>query len=163
MGDRLVSIYLQDHMAGARVGTELARRVLAQNADTPYEAELADVCADIEKDREVLSDVMSRLDVSGSAVKEGAAWLGEKVGRLKLNGRVAGYSPLSRLVEIEGLVVGVSGKIELWRSLRVARGSDPRLEGVDLKRMIRRGEDQRKRLEKLHQLAAAEALDADPA
>lgn len=42
--------------------------------------------ADIEEDRRALEDLMSRLDVSTDQLKLAAAWAGEKVGRLKLNG-----------------------------------------------------------------------------
>ena len=37
----------------------------------------------------------------GSRAKDGAAWVAEKLGRLKTNGQLTGYSPLSRLVELE--------------------------------------------------------------
>ena len=38
-----------------------------------------------------------------------AGWVAEKAGRLKLNGSLLTYSPLSRLVELEGLSLGVEG------------------------------------------------------
>ena len=158
MDSKLISIYLQDHMAGAIAGVELARRVAGSNEATGYGRDLAEVCAEIEQDREVLSQVMDRFDVRANPVKQGSAWVGEKLGRLKLNGRLSGYSPLSRLIEIEGLVIGVSGKLELWRSLRAVGNSDRRLEGFDLKRLIARAESQRKRLQALHDRAARDAL-----
>jgi len=158
MDEKLVSIYLQDHMAGAVAGVELARRVRGSNRDGPYGEELDAICAEIERDREELSRVMSVLGARSNPIKESSAWIGEKVGRLKLNGQITGYSPLSRLMEIEGLMLGVSGKLELWRSLRAAAGSDERLAEVDLRALIRRAEDQRERLERLHESAAREAL-----
>ena len=100
MDEKLVSIYLQDHMAGAVAGVELARRVRGANADGPYGEELAEICAEIERDREALSELMSAFGVRSNPIKESSAWVGEKLGRLKLNGRIAGYSPLSRLIEI---------------------------------------------------------------
>jgi hypothetical protein len=36
---------------------------------------------------------------------------------LKLNGQLRGYSPLSRLDELELLQIGVAGKRRLWRAL----------------------------------------------
>ncbi|MGH2922663.1 MAG: hypothetical protein ACRDKH_01355, partial [Solirubrobacterales bacterium] len=98
------------------------------------------------------------LDIGGNPVKQSSAWVGEKLGRLKLNGRLTGYSPLSRLLEIEGLILGVSGKLELWRSLRAVEGSEPRLKELNLRQLERRAEDQRNRLERLHERAAADAL-----
>lgn len=35
----------------------------------------------------------------------------EKLGRLKPNGQLHGYSPLSRVIELEGLYLGISGKL----------------------------------------------------
>jgi hypothetical protein len=156
----LIKIYLQDHMAGARIGLELARRTVSSNAGSRYGAELSAIGEEIEKDKQVLAEVMERLGVRPDPVKQSSAWLGEKLGRLKLNGQLRGYSPLSRLLELEGLIVGVSGKLELWRSLAATRNVAGRLEGVELTELIRRAEDQRERLESLHERAAREALAA---
>ena len=158
MDDKLVSIYLQDHMAGAVAGVELARRLRGSNRGSPYGEELDGICDEIQSDRKELSRVMSALGARSNPIKESSAWLGEKMGRLKLNGRIAGYSPLSRLIEIEGLLLGVSGKLELWRSLHLAAGDDERLAAVDLRELIRRAEGQRKRLERLHERAARDAF-----
>ena len=159
----LVSIYLRDHMAGARLGTELVRRAAERNAGNTYGGELAALASEIEEDRSSLSEVMQHLGVRSDPIKEGSAWLGEKVGRLKLNGYLRSYSPLSRLLELEGLVIGVSGKLELWRSLQAIDGLQERLQGIDLTRLIRRAEEQRVRLERLHDQAAREALADDGA
>ena len=158
MDRKLLSIYLQDHMAGAVAGVELARRVRGSNRDQPHGDELAEICDEIESDRDALSGVMDALDVGGNPVKQTGAWVGEKLGRLKLNGRLTGYSPLSRLLEIEGLIIGVSGKLELWRSLSAVADSEPALEQLDLRGLERRAEGQRKRLERLHERAARDAL-----
>jgi hypothetical protein len=158
MGSELLSVYLQDHMAGALAGAELARRAAQNNDGDAFGRELSEICDEIEEDRGALSEVMSRLGVRPNPVKQGAAWVGEKVGRLKPNGRLMSYSPLSRLIEIEGLVIGVSGKLELWRSLSAATSSDPELRGIDLKALVKRAEGQRRRLEKLHEMAAREAF-----
>ncbi|MGH2976709.1 MAG: hypothetical protein ACRDLL_17870 [Solirubrobacterales bacterium] len=108
MGE-LLAIYLNDHLAGATLGVELARRLRAGNQDDPeFGPALADVCTEIETDRETLKAVMDRLGIGQSKLKPLIAVLGERVGRLKLNGRLWGYSPLSRLDELELLQIGVS-------------------------------------------------------
>jgi len=98
------------------------------------------------------------MDMSEDPVKHALAWTAEKAGRLKLNGQVLGHSPLSRLVELEGLSVGVTGKLCLWLSLGAAYGQDSRLQGVDLTELARRARDQRQRLERVRRKAAVEAL-----
>lgn len=57
---------------------------------------------------------------AGSSSPDGPApaWAAEKLVRLKLNGRLRGYSPLSRLLELEMLHIGITGKLELWQALQ---------------------------------------------
>lgn len=102
---------------------------------------------------------MQRLGVGPHRVKDTAAWTLEKLGRLKPNNRLLGYSPLSRLIEIEGLVLGVTGKLALWEALRSAIGDG--LEGIDFEQLSKRAGNQRSRLEQLRRRAAAEALQQD--
>ena len=156
-GDRL-SIYLNDHLAGATAGANLARRAAASNEGTVYGPELEAVANEIEEDRAALLDVMQRLAVGQDHLKTALAWGAEKVGRLKLNGQLLGYSPLSRLEEIEALSLGVEGKLVLWRALRTTHGSDPRLADVELDELIERARSQRRRLERQRLRAADEAL-----
>jgi hypothetical protein len=152
--DRYLSIYLNDHLAGATVGVELARRAVRSNRDRPEPSEpLAGVCAEIEADRVTLEQVMDRLAVRRSAVKPAAGWLAEKLGRLKLNGQLRGHSPLSRVVELEGLCLGISGKIELWRALERALGAE--WSGFDFRQLGERAERQRATVEELHSAAVS--------
>jgi hypothetical protein len=91
-------------------------------------------------------------------VKTAAAWAGEKLGRLKLNGQLTGYSPLSRLLELEALVAGLEGKRSLWSALARVRDADRRLDAFDLEALAERARSQRERLEPYRLAAAAEAL-----
>lgn len=86
------------------------------------------------------------------------AVLGERLGRLKLNGRLRGYSPLSRLVELELLQVGVAGKRRLWRALEHTQNE--RLSGMDLGALAERATGQMRRLEALQLKAASLALQS---
>jgi hypothetical protein len=152
-----LAIYLNDHLAGATLGVELARRLRASNEDDPvFGPVLTEVCAEIEADRETLKAVMDRLGVGQSKLKPLAAVLGERLGRLKLNGRVWSYSPLSRLDELELLQIGVVGKRRLWRALEHTHAGD--LSGFDLGALAERATEQLRRLEALHLKAAALAL-----
>jgi hypothetical protein len=156
MGDRL-GIYLNDHLAGATVGVEIARRVRGSNEDDPaFGPPLGEICAEIEADRETLKAVMDQLGVGQSRVKPLAATAGERLGRLKLNGQLRGYSPLSRLDELEILQIGVAGKRRLWRALEHTHSDD--LPGFELGELAERATDQLRRLEALHLKAASLAL-----
>lgn len=156
MGD-LLAIYLNDHLAGATLGVELARRLRGSNRDDPrFGPPLSEICAEVEADRETLKAIMDRLGVGQGKLKPLAALLGERVGRLKLNGRLRGYSPLSRLVELEALQMGVVGKRRLWRALERTHASD--LPEVELGALAERATGQLRRLEDLQLKAAALAL-----
>lgn len=159
--DRYLPIYLNDHLAGATVGVELARRLRSSNrSHAAFGTSLERVCGEIEGDRRTLEQLMERLDVSRCQTKVGAAWVVEKLGRLKLNGHLLGYSPLSRLVELEGLSIGIAGKIELWRVLQLTLGAE--WEGFDFRQLLERAVRQRETVEELHLGAADVAFSAKP-
>ena len=153
-----LSTYLNDHLAGSTGATEIVRRAIKSNRGSSYAPVLEQLMTEIEEDRAALRDVMRRMDVTEDQLKHAAAWTMEKAGRLKLNGQLLGYSPLSRLIELEALALGVTGKMSLWISLRTAFADDPRLEGVDLEELAKRARDQRQQLERVRRKAAVEAL-----
>jgi hypothetical protein len=154
LDEQLLRIYLRDHLAGAVGGGELVRRALANNRGTPFEATLEQLATDIEEDRQTLVTLMEGLGVSPDVLKQSVVWVLEKVARLKLNGRVLEYSPLSRLVELEALGTGIDGKRALWTALRRVAGADPRLHATQLGRLERRAADQRRRVEAIRLEAA---------
>jgi hypothetical protein len=84
-----------------------------------------------------------------------AGWAAERVGRLKLNGRVLERSPLSSVIELEGLQLGVRGKWALWRTLRALAEDDARLDPARLDGLVRRAEEQVDTLERLRVEASA--------
>lgn len=154
----MLAIYLNDHLAGATAGLELARRTAAahrQTADGPALQQLAD---EIAEDRESLLAVMRVLGVGVQQYKVGAGWLAEKMGRLKLNGSWVSRSPLSSVVELEGLFVGVNGKACLWRTLRALAEEEPRLDRDELDGLVSRAEDQKSRLEHLRLRTSVEVF-----
>jgi hypothetical protein len=158
LGEDRLSIYLNDHLAGATAGVSLARRAAASNRTTGYGDVLEEIAGEIEEDRQALLDVMQRLSVGQDHVKVALAWGAEQASRLKLNGSLLGYSPLSRLEELEALSLGVEGKASLWKALRRTHGDDPRLRDVDLAALLERAQSQRRRLERQRVRAADEAL-----
>lgn len=142
MNEKLISIYLQDHLAGATMGLELAARTAGANEGTELSPFLERLRKEIEEDKASLEEVMAALDVGHDRVKIVAAWAAEKAGRLKLNGSLHGYSPLSRVVELEGLTAGVRGKLSLWEILRETSSGEPALSKFDFGRLIERAESQ---------------------
>jgi hypothetical protein len=154
---RYLGIYLNDHLAGAAVGVGVARRLRKSNrGDAEMAQPLARVCAEIEADRTTLEGVMEQLGIRRGRVKPALAWVGERLGRLKPNGQLTGYSPLSRLIELELLAVGITGKMQLWNGLRRALGE--RVGEFDFAQLAERAARQRDTVAELQLEAATRAL-----
>lgn len=151
MNERYLSIYLNDHLAGATGGLALARRA-AHNARVPAHADvLRRIASEIEEDRTQLLELMRRFRIRENRVKQAFGLLAERVGRLKGNGAMLGPSPLIPFVELEGLSLGIEGKLELWRALRDNTGNGDL--GLQLDELIDRAEAQRASVEQLrHEL-----------
>ena len=160
MDRKLLGIYLNDHLAGSTIGLELARRAHGSNKDNGYGEVLERVAREIDEDRETLKGLMESLEIGHDRVKVVGAWVAEKFGRLKPNGRLLGYSPLSRLIELETLTLGIAGKLSLWEALKEVAAEDARLDPEELGRLADRAERQRKEVWRLRQRAAREALAA---
>jgi hypothetical protein len=86
----------------------------------------------------------------------------EKIGRLKPNDQLLGYSPLSRLIELEGLVIGVTGKRALWTALNETIADHPKLTDISFPALIERAERQRSGLEDHRRSTAREAFLEEP-
>ncbi len=154
----LLAIYLNDHLAGATAILQLARRTAASNRDSDHGVFLAELSEEIAEDRESLLEVMRALEVRRDPAKVLAAWAAEKAGRLKLNGRLLSYSPYSRVLELEVLLLGVHGKLALWQALQQLEPSEPLLDGELLRDLRERAEDQIARLQDHRLRAAARAF-----
>lgn len=114
---KYLATYLNDHLLGATGGRELARRAAGENQGSELGEFLATLAREIEDDRETLLALMGELGVKPDRLKVAAGWTAEKLGRLKPNAQLRGYSPLSPLVELEGLLIGIQGKLAMWRAL----------------------------------------------
>ncbi len=137
---RLLGIYLNDHLAGATAGVGRARMARDANRGTEFAAPLARVCGEIEEDRATLERLIDDLGVGRSKLKPALAWVGERIGRAKPNGQLRGYSPLGRVVDLEILLLGISGKHRLWILLGELLGDGV---PVDLATLKERAEGQR--------------------
>jgi hypothetical protein len=155
--DDLLALYLNDHLAGATGGIELLRRAAKSQLDETRRTALSSLCTEVEKDRDSLLEMMGRLNVKVARRSQAIGWLGEKAGRLKLNGTLLRRSPLSDLIELEAMRLGIEAKGCLWRSLRMLAGTDDRLEVSEFEALEQRAHAQIYELETMR-LAAATAL-----
>jgi hypothetical protein len=159
--DRLLRVYLSDHLAGSVAGTRLARRLANAERDGPAGPALALLADEIEEDRRKLVTLVDTLGIEQRRYKQVVAWLGAWIGRLKLNGRLIRRSPLSTVVEMESLLMGLRGKLAGWETLRSVVGEHP-VETVELGHLIARGMAHLDTLAALHHDAAIRALGVAP-
>ena len=145
MSDRELGIYINDHLTGSTGGLALARRAADNATDQERSAMWRQIAEELTEEREILTRIRDRVDASPNRLKYAVAWTGEKFGRLKLNGHLLGQSDLGEMLELEFLVIGVTGKLALWRALE--RLDDPRLREFDLTGLAEQAESQRSRLE----------------
>jgi hypothetical protein len=158
--NELLAIYLRDHHAAGRAGTALARRT-AEHLDLPSERRRAvqAVAAEIAEDLRSLESVMERLGTSPSPVKDTLAEAAERIGRLKSNGAVLRRSPLSDVIELEALVVGITGKLAMWTALQALCEHEPGLDADELARLVDRALRQREIVDECRLEAVRLAFD----
>jgi hypothetical protein len=156
--DRFLEIYLADHLAAAAAGLALVRRAARSNTGTRTGDTLRRLTVEIDEDRHTLRRLVTDLGFTGSKSKEVVAWAVEKVGRLKRNGQLRGYSPLSRVLELEALSVGIAGKLALWKALELVPDPGGRLRAFDLNHLIERALRQREEVEQLRLEAVHQAF-----
>jgi hypothetical protein len=156
--DRFLAIYLNDQLAMGVTWRELARRSQRANDGSELGEALARVAADIAQDVATFQVIMRRLRIRRNPVKAVLAAAAERLGRLKLNGHLSTYSPLSRFEELEFLVMGIRGKKQLWDTLSRLAGLESRLPDVDFGHLIGRAEHQLSVLEPFRVQAGMDAF-----
>jgi hypothetical protein len=159
--NEFLAIYLRDHHAAGRAGTAHARRTAAHLDLPPARREaMQAVAAEIAEDLRSLESIMERLGTSPSPVKDTLAEAAERLGRLKGNGTILARSPLSNVVELEALVVGITGKLAMWTALREVCAHEPELDADELARLSERALRQREVVDDCRLEAARLAFEA---
>ena len=148
--------YLNDHLAGSVAALELIAHCAHLYKGKPLAGFFTKMYAQIAADQNTLRDLMSRLSIEESKVRQAGAWAGEKLGRALL--AIAGNEPdgLGLLLALEGLVMGIVGKALLWRALAAANLS--KLEIFDFEELRRRAAEQIKRAQAEQVRSARRAL-----
>lgn len=114
----LLSVYMNDHLAGATGGLHRVRRMARAYSATALGPPLEQLAVELAEERAWLAAQAERLGVGVRTYKVLGAAVGEKLARLKLNGRLARTSPLSALLELELLRSALRGKESGWQTLK---------------------------------------------
>lgn len=149
--------YLNNHLAGPPFALGAARHCRDHTSDARLVTLLSSFIEALGGERELLLQVMKRLEVSPNVAKSAVSWVTEKVARLALLRAPGRYTDFSALQQLELLRLGVQGKLGLWRLLEQVAEHDTRLRGFDFSSLARRAEGQIAALEG-HRLRAGLSL-----
>jgi len=155
-----LEIYLQNHEAAAQAGSDLFRRTAANQGSRGYGGELRALAAEVKEDHRRLRAIMAKVGVRPNVPFGLALRLGERIGRVKPNGRLVRRAPLSDLIEIEALLDAVAAKRAGWHALATV-GSTPGIDAAEIDALVTRADDQLSQLTVLHARASTEVLSAE--
>jgi len=148
--------YLHDHLTGSNFAIELLKSLADQ-----YRTELGtfanDMLADIRLDQAQLLSIIDKIGEGQLNTHEAIGWISEKLRRLKLRDDGPAIN-IGTLEAIEGLALGVQGKIALWRALYALQSTDARIAAFDFPALIARAEEQFKKVEEQRLLLASFVL-----
>ena len=152
--------YLNDHLAGAAAGIQLAERCRDRDPESELGHMLQVLLLEIQNDRDVLERVIRVLGGSPDTIKRGAALGAERISSLRMSLPMVGPGSResARLEEIEVLSLGIEGKRLMWAALAQLSSTDERLSEFPFPDLKRQARSQRDRLERFRLRLAAQAL-----
>ncbi len=104
--------YLKDHLAGSVAALQLMEHLVSSYADHPEAEQMQILKKEVEADQQQLKSLLDRLGQTEGGVKKAGAWMAEKLLEVK-----TGSGDLGLLESLEVLILGIEGKLRLWRSL----------------------------------------------
>ena len=159
MNQEHLQSYLHDHLAGATTGLELIDFLLsAHEGKGPPRRFFADLRAEVKADQETLRDLVDALGFAPGSTRQAAAWMLEKLVRIKFLFAGPGKGSLGELEALEALALGIEGKAALWAALAVVPDAPPALCALDLANLQTRAREQRTRVEARRLEVAANAF-----
>lgn len=156
---RNLEIYMHDHLAGAQFATSLLSDMAAQDFDVDLATFASTLLREIEEDKKIVEEILSRLNATPSALKEASAWIVQKLGRVKLQ---IGSDPFSIFEACEVLSIGIQGKVALWNALATVASEQESLRSLDFPALAERALEQYQRVER-RRIAYVSSLLADEA
>ena len=147
MSNENLRIYLNDHLAGSVGALELLDRLIENNKEKPIGKFFANLREEVEADQEKLQGLIRRLGLKESPIRKAGAWIMEKLSRAKIRSGDLDNDEMGLFLALEGLVLGISGKGELWKALAAASQDVLPLRGPDYVLLEERAMQQRDRVE----------------
>jgi len=147
LNTHLLATYLNDHLAGSIAALQLVERLVRLSEGNERQRLFVTLQAEIEEDQEVLKGLLRGIGAKESKVRKAAAWLGVKMGEVKLEVDDTGDGQLRLLEALETLGLGIQGKLGLWRALRASSVAATGLGQLDFGGLERRALNQFERVE----------------
>lgn len=160
IGRDLLELYLSDHLTGATAGVNRISRMAADFIDTPVYGLLGQMAEQITAERDFLAQLINDLGMQRKPYRQAVAWVGERVGRLKLNKRAVERSPMTLLLEADLMRGAVQAKMGGWEAL-LSHAEDLGLDPGVFEQLIDDAKQQLKNLEEVHAYAAPRAFTED--
>lgn len=117
----LLGLYMSDHVSGSTAGINRIAYMAKNYADTPHGPALKRIERELRDERALVHSLLAKHGQPRRRHRQILAWVGERVGRLKLNGRIVGTSPMTPVLESELMRAAVLGKIGGWQTLDAYR------------------------------------------
>jgi hypothetical protein len=156
MADHPLTLYLRSHYAGGHTAIRRLREQVTSDPTYDRRTFLGALATEIDADLTTLQDVMARLGVRPSRLRNAAVSTAAVLGRWFLRAERPGDAQ-AILIGVESLSVGIEGKASLWRTLGEVSVTEPRLAGIDFAGLGERARRQREGLEPYRLAAALEA------
>lgn len=155
MGSGTLPTYMQDHLAGSSGGVSLIGRLVAGSESEAERRELREIETEILADKETLLSLMEKVGSRPSRIKNLGSLIGDKLSRPKLRSG----SGDGRILKLEAMIMGVTGKRRLWTSLMtLADAGDTRFDRTQIEELAARADDQIARLKSVHESTATRVL-----
>lgn len=161
LDESLLATYLSDHVAAAAGMRNRVARMVRAYPQGPLAHSMRQLAQALDGERDWLITLTDSQQVHLSRWKSLAVAGAERLGRLKLNGRVVRTSPLSPLLELELLNSGLRGKRSLWLTLQ-EWSSELRLDEAELQSLLADVDDQIEQAEQLAAQIRVAALGVSP-
>ncbi len=161
MSKKSLETYLNDHLAGSRLGHDLAEQIRDRAESAELKAAMTKLVEEISEERDKLAEIMDRVGASQNQLKQTTAWLGEKASRLKLSelgGLLGGDEDYGMFMSLETLVLGVNGKLRLWEALKQQAPHHDGLDPAELEHLAQMAREQIAVIDRERLAAAARAL-----
>ena len=124
-----LAIYLDDHLAGSVAALNMMEELADVCRGRPLEAKLRTLHGEVSQEQNLLRELLARIDGRANPLKQATAWVSEKLGEGKLALSARAHPELATLQGLESLLLGLQGKLSLYRALADLAPRDRRLEG----------------------------------